>query len=47
MRKNGDNILQKLIDKKITLCIFILAEFFKKNALITIKRKRLKKNGKD
>lgn len=30
MRKNGDIILQKLIDKKITLCIFILAEFLKK-----------------
>ena len=29
-RRIDDIILQKLIDKKITLCIFILAGFFKK-----------------
>ena len=40
-----DIILQKLIDKKITLCIFILAEFFKKYPDY-FKGKRLKSNGK-
>ena len=40
-----DIILQKLIDKKITLCIFILAEFLKKYPDY-FKGKRLKSNGK-